>query len=72
MLNVGDTVKVIAKTKGSDGDMREYFPIGSIGKISEVCTEDNGNTYYGVEENGDTFYYFENELEKGHMEWVKE
>lgn len=57
MLNVGDTVKVIAKTLGSDGEKHEYLPISSIGKVKEVCTEDNGRPYYGVEINGNTFYY---------------
>lgn len=45
MLNVGDTVKVIAKTLGSDGEKHEYLPISSIGKVKEVCTEDNGRPY---------------------------
>ena len=72
MLNVGDTVKVIAKTRGCDGDMHEYFPIGSIGKVKEVCYEDDGIPYYGIKFNGNIFFYLRNELEKGYMEWIKD
>ena len=72
MLNVGDTVKIINNTLGGDGKKHEYFPIGSIGKVKEVYTEDDGSPYYGVEVNGNTFCYLRNELEKGHMEWIKD
>ena len=72
MLNVGDTVKIIAKTIDYDGSIHEYFPIGSIGKVKEVCYEHDGSPYYGVEINGDTFYYLREDLEKGHMEWIKD
>ena len=72
MLNIGDTVKIISKTLGIDGEEHEYLPIGSIGRLKEICCEDDGSHYYAIEVNGNTFYYLRDEIEKGHMEWVKD
>lgn len=70
MLKIGDTVKIISKTLEGD-NMRELFPIGSIGRVTEDgLTERDGTPYYGITRNNVTFYYLENELEKGHMEWI--
>ena len=70
MLNIGDSVKILSKTLGDDGEKHEYLPIGSVGNVKEICHEDNGRPYYGVEVNGNTFYYLRDELEKGHLEWM--
>ena len=75
MIEVGDTVKIISVTQERE-DKKEYIPIGTICKVVEVCM-DNENPYYGVSPINDSmtsvpFYYLENEIEKGHLEWVKD
>lgn len=75
MLEVGDTVKIISVTQEGE-DKKEYIPIGTICKVVEVCM-DNEKPYYGISPINDSmtsvpFYYLENEIEKGHLEWVKD
>lgn len=78
MLEAGDTVKIISVTQEGE-DKKEYIPIGTICKVVEVCM-DNEKPYYGVSPISDSipsipsvpFYYLENEIEKGHLEWVKD
>lgn len=76
MLKVGDTVKVIAATEDAsycDGRKKEYIPIGTICKVVETDIEDDGSQSCAVDRgDGLAFWYKENELEKGHMEWVKD
>lgn len=77
MLKVGDTVKVIDTCHYSDGREEEYIPIGTICTVEEVNHGEDGIVYYGIlpdDENdiGVYFCYLENELEKGHLEWVKD
>lgn len=77
MLKVGDTVKVIDKTHYSDGSQKEHIPIGTICTVKELDHGEDGITYYGilpVDERDIKVYflYLENELEKGHMEWIKD
>lgn len=71
MINIGDTVKVISPTQHGD-DMVTFYPIGTICTV--VDKESDGSI--GILQNGipDSFpyYYLENELEKGHFEWIKE
>lgn len=75
MLKVGDTVKVITSTTSHwDAEKKtEYIPIGTICKIRDIdyCKDE---TYYGIQplESNEIFYYLEDELEKGHMEWIKD
>lgn len=76
MLKVGDTVKVISSTKEagySDGRKIEYIPIGSVCTITDTDIDYDGTqiclVYPG---NGVPYWYKENELEKGHMEWIKD
>ena len=73
-LKVGDQVKVISSTSdASDRDhKKEYIPVGTICKVSEVCRNDDGSEYYGVTaaDQNLTAYYLYDELERGHMEWV--
>ena len=76
MIQVRDTVKVIAATEDAgycDGRKTEYIPIGTICKVRDIDYCKDG-TYYGIQplESNCIFYYLENELEKGHMEWVRD
>ena len=77
MLKVGDMVKVI-NTANVGGVHKELIKIGTICTVLEVCQEDDGSYYYGISEHGlydnyvDIYYYLEEELEKGHLEWIKE
>lgn len=80
MLKVGDTVKVISDTM-HQGKREELIPLGT------VCTV-VGTMYFADEEEGAVgivpeneslnyhgcgeFWYLESEVEKGHMEWVKD
>ena len=82
MLINDDIVKVLSATKYKNGEEQEFFPIGTICRVVEVCdvkTEDGTEKYYGICRHeikephvSDIFYYLENELEKGHLEWVKD
>lgn len=72
MFKIGDTVKVISST-----NVGELIPIGTICTVLEVSKELDGKYYYGIGDNGFhsksvNGYYLENELEKGHLEWIKE
>ena len=66
MLSIGDSVKVIKPTMTIVG-MREFFKIGTICKVSDVC--DNG-AYYAIADGRCEYYYYE--LEKGSLVWVPE
>ena len=71
MLKVGDTVKVISKTRTFLG-MQEFIPIGTICTVVEICVEKDKSLYYGVKNNNEIFYYLESELEKGNLVWIPE
>lgn len=79
MLKIGDTVKVIDRTL-CGGIKTEVIPIGTVCVIVEIDHEDDGRAYYGLMKGTDTLgeriiadgYYLEEELEKGHLEWVKD
>ena len=75
MLKVGDTVKVISATKShwDPEDRTEYIPIGTFCKVRDIDRCKDG-IFYGIQslESNCIFYYLEDELEKGHMEWVKD
>lgn len=76
MLKVGDTVKVISDTvtHWDTSERMEYIPIGTICTIRDIdyCTD--GRIFYGIKplESNCIFYYLETDLEKGHIEWIKE
>ena len=75
MLKVGDTVKVISKTRYNGIEEKaEYIPIGEICKVIAVDHDGDGTAvelaYHGYEDSG--YWYHESEVEKGHMEWVPE
>lgn len=76
MLKVGDTVKVISKTRTFLG-MQEFVPIGTICTVVETFVERDGSLYYGVRPQNDItnricFHYLESELEKGNLVWIPE
>ena len=76
MINVGDTVKVIDKFHYDDGTAEEHIPIGTICTVIDMYKEIDGiYSFFFVrprDKNTRSFWYSENELEKGHMEWIKE
>lgn len=76
MLKIGDTVKVIAATEdfADSKKKREYIPVGTICKVTGIEHEIDGSPFYEIQSmsTGDVFYYLEEELEKGHMEWIKD
>ena len=79
MLKVGDSVKIIDGTI-YEGEKREFIPIGTICRIIGIIQingeinalglvpEEKLHYYNGTGE----YYYLENEVEKGHLEWVKD
>lgn len=75
MLKIGDTVKVIKPTN-NDGELREYIKIGTICCVTEIGHEKDGTPYYGLapiyKPHSVVFYYVDNEIEFGHIEWVKD
>ena len=75
MIKVGDKVKVIAATQShwNPNEFTEYIPIGTICVVRDIDYNEDG-TYYGIQplESNCIFYYLENELEKDHMEWVRD
>lgn len=73
MLNIGDMVKVISKTKFNNEDT-ELIPIGTICMITDIGKLESGKVFYEVTplNNEIGFYYFESEIEKGRMEWVSD
>lgn len=76
MIKVGDTVKVIASTNDAsycDGRKIEYIPIGTICKVVETDIDEEGTQSCAVDSgNGYEWWYKADELEKGHMEWIKD
>ena len=75
MLKIGDTVKVIDRFHYEDGTTEEHIPIGTICTVIDTCKEIDGTYSFCVRPKDDHMYFFwyaENELEKGHMEWIKD
>lgn len=76
MLKIGDTVKVIAATDdfADSKKKREYIPIGTVCEVTGIGHEIDGSPFYEIQSmsTGDVFCYLEEELEKGHMEWIKD
>lgn len=75
MLKVGDTVKVISDTKAHwDPSARtEYIPVGTICTVVETDIEEDGIQSCAIDPgDGYPYWYKENELGKGHIEWIKD
>lgn len=78
MLKVGDIVKVIGKTVDGSGKEKEYIPIGSICRIINMdndkkeglLVEITSEKEYSYSDYG--YWYLACDVEKGHMEWVKD
>lgn len=73
MLRVGDTVKVLCTTE-YNGKPTKFIPIGTICMVINVDTKNNSveiipENMLNVYNTG--YWYKEDELEKGHLEWVK-
>lgn len=75
MLKVGDKVKVISKTTcGSYNEKsEELIAIGTICTVKEVLSGYTRNCYK-IKPNDSpySFLYYEDELEKGKLEWIPE
>lgn len=74
MISVGDTVKVIGKTACGGFEEVECIPIGTICRVTGVENDSTGKII-GIEPINDypyEYWYLEKDLEKGHMEWVKD
>ena len=73
-IKIGDIVKVIAATKdvSNPDKKKEYIPIGTICTVINIETFSNVVEYALNPGDGFVFWYLEDELEKGHMEWIKD
>lgn len=77
MLEIGDTVKVIGKTLDGSGEEKELIPIGTICRVVGSYNDDKEGLIVGIkpEENSTydvEYWYLACDVEKGHMEWVKD
>lgn len=78
MLNVGDTVKVIGKTVDGSGKEKEYIPIGTICRIISMDNDKKEGLLVEITPEKEYLYsnygywYLTCDVEKGHMEWVKD
>lgn len=77
MLKIGDTVKVIGNTIDGSGEEKELIPIGTICRVMGYYNDDKNGLTVGIVPVDSTFYigeywYCACDVEKGHMEWVKE
>lgn len=80
MINVGDTVKIVKETQkagGEPGELFEYIKIGTICTVNDIDHLDNGTTAYECipddwRDDICGFWYLEDEIEKGHLEWIKD
>lgn len=78
MIKIGDTVKVIGTTD-CGGFEEECIKIGTICKVIGVMLSKKDGLIVGIVPlkelpycgYGD-YWYLENDLEKGHMEWVRD
>lgn len=74
MIKIGDMVKIVDLTGNGVGESVELIPKGTICAVKEI-TEDNLIEVIPLKflfswRRG--FYYSMNDVEKGHLEWVKE
>lgn len=74
MLKIGDMVKVIGKTNCGTQDM-ELIPIGTVCRVSATEYDDRvGKNTVEIEslDGRYAYWYFECDVEKGHLEWIKD
>lgn len=77
MLKVGDTVKVIGKTLDENGEEKEFIPIGTICSVVGCYNDNKNRLTVGIRPEGKSryvgeYWYLACDVEKGHMEWVKD
>lgn len=80
MIKIGDTVKIIKKTQkagGELGELYEYIKIGTVCTVNDIDHLDTGTVVYECIPNNWSdkscgFWYLDDEIEKGHYEWVKD
>ena len=74
MIKVGDTVKVIGKTV-SGIEETECIKIGTICEVVSVYYDSDIGLIVGIipkYSKGLEYWYLEKDVEKGHLEWVKD
>lgn len=75
MLKEGDIVKVVSATE-FQGKLTELIPIGTICRVVETSVNEPIAAIVPISRGRNSllgaYWYLENELEKGHMEWVVE
>ena len=75
MIKIGDTVKVIGMTN-CGGLEKECIPIGTICTVVNTNVEENGTMIFELVPKNVIicygFWYLEKDIEKGHLEWVKD
>lgn len=77
MLKIGDTVKVIGKTLDGSGKEKELIPIGTVCRVVGYYNDNKNGPTVGIRPEGKPCYigeywYLACDVEKGHMEWVKD
>ncbi len=79
MIKVGDTVKVVGTTVCGDETEKECIKIGTICRVVETENNEREGLIVGIiperelPYNGyGEYWYLEKDVEKGHLEWVKE
>jgi hypothetical protein len=75
MIKIGDFVKVIGTTD-CGGFEKECIKIGTICKVVDTCIDKRDGFTVGIESINEfkpaRFWYLEKDVEKGHLEWIKE
>lgn len=75
MIKKGDYVKVIGTTD-CGGIEKECIKIGTICRVVSVDDSEKPEIYVNIEPineyNPVEYWYSEKDVEKGHLEWVKE
>lgn len=78
MIKVGDTVKVIGTTDVG-GIEKELIKIGTICRVVTTENTENEGMIVGIVPENELpysgygeYWYFEKDVEKGHLEWIKE
>lgn len=78
MLKIGDTVKVIGTTD-CGGFEKECIKIGTICRVVGTYMDSKSGVIVGIIPEKEApykgvgeYWYLEKDVEKGHMEWVKD
>ena len=75
MIKIGDTVKVTGTTV-CGGFEKECISIGTICEVTDIDKEKDGTPLIGIKPVDGSlnapYWYLEKDLEKGHLEWIKE